>query len=136
MLEIFEKLITLLTTNVALTAIVPANNIFTGAVDVTMEKQSELLYPSIVLSQISEIQRTVPQGARDTQIQIDIFSRNSQLELENIYEAIITALSYQSGDSGTAHIFWQRLGGAPDMFEQDRRIWHRPCTFLVWSIKL
>jgi hypothetical protein len=135
MIEIFTKLITLLTTNAALTALIPATNIFTGSVDVTMEKQNELLYPSIVLSQVNEIQRSVPQGARDSQIQIDIWSRNSQLEVENIYEAIINVLSYQSGDSGSAHIFWQRLGGAVDQFENDRRVWHRACTFQVWSMK-
>jgi hypothetical protein len=135
MIELFTKFITLLTTNVALIAIVPVANIFTGAVDVTMEKQIELLYPSIVLSQVSEVQRSVPQGARDTQIQIDIWSRNSQLEVENIYEAMITALSYQSGDSGSAHLFWDRLGGAVDQFESDRRVWHRATTWVIWSIK-
>ena len=118
----------------AVTSIV-GTNIFTGPVDITMETQSELLYPSIVLSQVSEAVRTVPQNARDTTIQLDIWSRNSQLEIENIYEAVLAALNYQSGDQSTAHIFWQRLGGAVDLFESDRRVWHRSCTFTIWSIK-
>lgn len=134
MLQIFEKVIALLTGSSAVTTIV-GNNIFTGPVDITMEKQSSLLYPQILLSLVSEAVRTVPQNARDTTVQLDIFSRNSQMEIENIYEAVLTALNYQSGDENTAHIFWQRLGGAVDLFESDRRMWHRSCTFTVWAIE-
>lgn len=135
MLEILQKFISVLTNDATLNAIVPVANIFTGAVDITMEKQDELLYPSIVLSLVSEISRSVPSNTRDTQIQLDIWSRNSQLEIENIYERVITLLNYLSANESTAHIFWQRLGGAVDSFETDRRIWHRSCTFTVWTIK-
>jgi hypothetical protein len=135
MLEIFQKLVGILTTDTTLNAIVPATSIFTGPVDQTMEAQTELLYPSIVLSQVSEVSRSVPSNTRDTQVQVDIWSRNSQMEIENIYERIIEILNYQSGDESTAHIFWQRLNGATDQFESDRRIWHRSSSFLVWSVK-
>lgn len=135
MLEIFQKMITLLTGDSTLTAIVPSASITVGPVDITMEKQSELRYPSIVLSQVSEAVRTVPQNARDTQVQLDIWSRKSQLEVETIYERVLELINYQSGDQSTAHVFWQRLGGAVDLFEQDRRVWHRACTFQVWSMK-
>lgn len=134
MLEIFEKLIATLKAASAVTNIV-GSNIYTGNVDITMEKQKELLYPSIVLSQVSESVRTVPENARDTTIQLDIWSRNSQMEVENIYEAVLGALNFQSGNEDTAHIFWQRLSGATDLFESDRRVWHRSCSFVVWSIK-
>ncbi len=135
MLEIFTKIIGILTTDATLNAIVPATSIFTGAVDVTMEKQVELLYPRIVLWQVSEISRTVPQNARDTQVQLDIWSRNSMIEVENIYERVLTLLNYDSGNKDTAHVFWQRLSGAVDQFETDRRIWHRSITFTCWSMK-
>lgn len=135
MIEIFEKIIGILTTDTTLNAMVPATSIFTGPVDIAFEKQTDLLYPSIVLSQVSEVVRTVPQNARDTQIQLDIWSRNSQLEIENIYEQVLVLLNYDSGNENTAHIFWQRLGGASDFFESDRRVWHRSCTFTTWSIK-
>lgn len=118
-----------------LTAIVPAANIYTGPVDVLVEDQTTLHMPSIIVSVVSEMQRTVPQGARDTTVQIDIWSRNSQLEVENIYEEIINLLSFQIANQSTAHIFWDRLGGATDMFEEDRRIWHKATTFTFWSIK-
>lgn len=134
MLQIFQEFISLLTGASAVTAIV-GTNIFTGPVDITMQKQDELLYPSIVLSLVSEAVRTVPMNTRDTTLQLDIFSRNSQLEVETLYEAVLTALNYQSGDVNTAHIFWQRLGGAVDLFESDRRYWHRSLTFQVWAIE-
>lgn len=135
MLEIFEKLIATLIGDATLTAICPATNIFTGAADILQEKQNTLLSPAIILSQISEAVRTVPLNTRDTQIQLDIWSRNSQLEVETIYERILTLLNYMSADQSTAHIYWQRLSGAVDLFEADRRVWHRSCTFTVWSTK-
>lgn len=134
MLEIFEKFISLLTSNPTLNAIVPATSIYTGPVDIVIEKQNTLPYPVIVLTLASETSRSNP-PVRDTMIQLDIWSRNSQLELENIYEQIITILNYQISNQTPAHIFWQRLGNAVDLNERDRRLWHRSCTFTVWSIK-
>ena len=116
-----------------LTTLVPSTNMYTGSVDITVEKQSTLPYPQIVLQTISESIRTVPKNTRDSSYQIDIFSRNSQLEIENIYEEIINALNYQSGDESTSHLFWDRLGGTVDMYESDRRIWHRSITFMAWE---
>jgi hypothetical protein len=135
MLEILQNLIGILTADATLTSIVPANNIFTGPVDVVMQKQADLLYPQINLHIISEAQRSNPLGARDTQVGIEIFSRNSQLELENIYERIVTLLSYETADQDTAHIFWTRLGGAVDIIETDRRFWHRAVTYSAWALK-
>lgn len=135
MLEIFENFISILTADATLTAIVPATSIMVGPVDVTMETQASLLYPQINLHLVSETQRTVPSFTRDTQVQIDIWSRNSMLEMETIYERVINDLSYQSGNEGQAHFFWQRLGGATDQYESDRRIWHRAITMSVWSVK-
>lgn len=134
MLQIFEKFIVLLKASSAVTNIV-GNNIYVGPVDITMEKQNTLLYPQILLSMVSEAVRTVPQNTRDTTIQLDIFSRNSQMEVETLYEAVLTALNYYQGDQDTAHVFWQRLGGAIDLFESDRRYWHRSLTFQVWAIQ-
>lgn len=134
MREIFEATIATLKANSGVTTLVKPGNISAGPLDVVMEKQTDLRYPSIITTQVSEVSRSVPQ-VRDTNLQVDIWSRTSQLELENIYEAVLSALNYQSGDQGTAHIFWQRLGGAVDVLETDRRTWHRSCTFVFWSIK-
>lgn len=135
MLEILQWIVSQMLADSALTAIVPIKNIFTGPVDVLVEDQEGLLMPAIIVSTISEVQRTVPQGARDTQIQVDIWSRVSQLEVEQIYEEVINLLSFQIANQGAAHIFWDRLGGGVDMFEEDRRIWHKAVTFTFWSIK-
>lgn len=135
MLEILEWIIAQITTDPTLNSIVPVANIYTGPVDILIESQPTLNMPSIIVSTISEVQRTVPQGARDSQIQIDIWSRNSQLEIEQIYEELLNLLSFQIANQGTAHIFWDRLGGSVDLFESDRRIWHRATTFTFWSIK-
>ncbi len=135
MLEIFQEFISILVNDATITTIVPKKNILTGPADIIQEKAENLLEPSIILSQVSEAVRTVPLDARDTQVQLDILSRVSQLQMENIYEAVLNALNYVSQNQGSAHIFWQRLGGAVDLFETDRRVWRRSLTFTVWAIK-
>ncbi len=135
MLEILQHMVTQMAADATLTAIVPVANIYTGPVDILIETQPELSMPMIVLSTVSEVQRTVPQGARDTTIQMDIWSRESQMQIEQIYEEVISLFSFQIANQGTAHIFWDRLGGSTDMFEEDRRIWHRAASFTFWSIK-
>lgn len=134
MLEILEFFITTLTTDATLNAIVPATSVFSGAVDVITEKQAELLLPQLNVHIVSEASRTVPLNARDTVVQIDIWSRNNYLETITISERILTLLNYATIDKNTAHIFWERLGSTVDQYESDRRIWHRSLTFTVWDI--
>lgn len=135
MLEITENFVAVLQGDATLTATVPATSISAGPVDITMESQKSLLYPQINIWQVGESSRTVPFQTRDTQLQLDIWSRNSQFELETIYERILVLLNYLTYDQATAHIFWQRLGNATDLYEADRRVWHRAATFTVWSVK-
>jgi hypothetical protein len=132
MKELLEKIISILINDATLNAIVPATQIFSGPVDVATEKQSELLLPQINIHIISESQRTVPRNVRDTMVQIDIWSRNSLLETTNIYERIITLLTYQTADKDTGHIFWDKLSSAVDQYESDRRIFHKAMTLQCW----
>ena len=132
MKNLFVKIISILTGDVTLTAIVPATQIFVGPVDVTVEEQTGLLMPQINIRQVTEVTATVPRNTRETTFQVDIWSRNNQLEVEDIYERIITLLNYLLTDQGSNHIFWQRSGGAVDDYEGDRRIWHRSITFVAW----
>jgi hypothetical protein len=133
--EIIQKIISVLTNDSALTAIVPATNIFVGPVDIVEETQNGLYLPQINIHVITEVSRTVPLNTRDTTLQLDIWSRNSQLEVVQVYELIITALNYSSADQSTAHIYWERLSGTSDDYESDRRIFHRSMTVVVWSQK-
>ena len=136
MLELLQNIIFLLTNDAVLTAIVPKQNILTGPADILQQSQSTLLTPAIILSLVSEAVRTVPINTRDTQIQLDVISRNSQLELEQIYEEVLNVLNYAYGSkSGNTHLYWERLSGAVDMNESDRRIWRRVLTFTCWSVK-
>ncbi len=134
MLTLLEKIIAILTADATLTAIVPASQMFVGPVDVATEKQAGLLLPQINIHVVSEAQRTVPKNVRDTMVQIDIWSRNDLLEVITIYERIIVLLQYQITDTGSDHIFWDRLGSAVDQYESDRRIFHRSMTFQCWVI--
>ena len=135
MLEILQNIIAVFIGDTTLTAIVPATNILVGPIDIVTETQAGLLMPQINIHVVSEVSRSVPSNTRDTLVQIDIWSRNNQLEIENIYERIITLLNYTSPTQGSAKIFWERLGGAHDQYESDRGIWHRAITYNVWSQK-
>lgn len=135
MLEILSYMVAQMRADAALTAMVPTDNMFTGKPDVLIETQPELSMPMVVLWTVSEVQRTVPQGARDTHVQIDVWSRTSQLEVENIYEELVSLFSYKIADQSSAHIFWDRLEGAVDLVESDRAIWHKAVTVVFWSVK-
>lgn len=135
MLEILENIILILKSDATITSIVPSTNILTGPVDIATEKQAGLFLPQINIHTVSEVSRTVPLNTRDTIIQIDIWSRNSILETIQVYERVIVLLNYISPTNGTSKVFWERLGGAIDQYESDRRIFHRSMSLQVWSIK-
>ena len=136
MLEILQNFIQLLINDSVLTAIVPKQNIFVGALDSLQQKQVDLLSQAIIITTVSEAVRTVPMGVRDTQVQLDIMSRTSQLELEQIYEEVLNVLNFAFGSmSGNSYTFWQRLGNAVDMNESDRHLNRRVLTFTIWSEK-
>ena len=132
MLDVEAKFISVLTTDATLNAVVPTTNIMVGPVDIVQEKRVSLVMPQINIFMIGESVRTVPLAVRDTVLQLDIWSRNSQLEVENIYERVLTLLDFLSTSANTSYIFWQRLGTANDQYESDVRIWHRSCRFSIW----
>lgn len=135
MLEILQKIIAVLKADATLTAIIPVANISAGFIDIITEAQAQLRMPMVNIHTISEVSRSVPLNTRDTLVQIDIWSRTSFLETVNAYERIVQILNYLSADVSTAHIFWERLGGAVDQYESDRGIFHRAITYNVWSQK-
>ena len=139
MLELLQNIISVFINDATLTASVPVANIFTGPVDIVTEAQANLSFPQIQLSIVSETTRSVPTNTRDTLIQISIFSRNSMMEVLWIYERIINLLEYHTAtiptDGGQATIWWEKISGAVDQYESDRRLWHRAVTITAWSQK-
>lgn len=133
MLNAEIKLMAILTGDTQLTQMIPATNILFGPVDTTILTQSELLMPQINLHLVSEVVRSVPLGVRDSIYQLDIWSRINQLEVENIYERVLTLFDFITTNQGGSHIYWQRLGGVDDQYERDMRMWHRSCRFVMWA---
>lgn len=127
-----SKIVSVLKADSTLTAMVPSNNIMVGPVDVLEENQTQLVMPQINLYLVSEMSNTVPLSTRETTFQLDIWSRISQLEVENIYEQVLSDLNYLTTDNNGTHIFWQRLNSAVDNYQTDRRIFHKSCTFMAW----
>lgn len=133
MINICNQFITLLQGYSPLTAIISSKNMFVGPVDIVKEQQNTIGFPMLTIMPVSEVWATVPLDTRMTRIQIDIWSRNNEMEAQNSYEQIIAALNYQKYDSGTSHIFWQRGDGATSISETDVRLWRYTADMLVWS---
>jgi hypothetical protein len=135
MINICSQFVSLLKNDASLIAIVNPNNIYVGPVDIVKEQQSTLGFPLITIIPISEVWATVPLDTRQTRIQIDIWSRNSEMEAQSIYEQIIAALNYQSYDSSSSHIFWQRAAGANELSETEVRLWRYSTDLMIWSFQ-
>ena len=132
MLDVSEYIVATLKADVTVTAIVPAKNIYAGPLDVIIEKERQLVMPQINIELVSESVRSVP-AVRDIMMQINVWSKNNQMEVEQIYEAVMNALNYQIANNNASHIYWERSSGAVDQYESDRRVYHRSVTFTVWA---
>ena len=111
----------------------PNKRIFVGRVDVVKEVASSIGLPMLVIKGVSESFVTVPITSRNSRIQIDIWSQNSELETAKIYERICTLLNYQSSNINTSHIFWQRGDGFVEQFESEANLFHFLTDIVLWS---
>jgi hypothetical protein len=138
MLDILQFMLGKLTGDAALAALMntdlPITTIYTGPVDLVKQTQASLKFPLMTLTATSETFRTVPLGARDSRVSVDIWSRNSELEIEQIYERICTLLNFQEGDKNSTWVAWQRGGGLSSQYESDARLWHFTADFITWSV--
>ena len=134
MLNISTALVKILTSDQILTAIVKPANISVGPFDITVETQVSLTMPQISIQPISESVRTVPLNAKDTNIQLDIWSRNSELEAQTIYERVIVLLNFQTYTQGSSWVAWQRLNNVSSSYESESRLWHYYADFIFWSL--
>ena len=138
MLDLLQNTVNLLVSDSALATlmgtVIPNKNILVGPRDIVIEKQNELRFPTIILHAISESFRTVPRSARDSRIQLDIWSRTSELDAAKMYERVFQVLNFQSGDKNTSHIFWQRGEGLTEEFITEIRLWKWTGDLIMWSI--
>jgi len=130
MLIILEFIVNTLKNSLTLQGQV-ADRIFPTGVDIEPEKS---VFPLITFHTVSEITRTVPKGARDSVYQIDIWSVLSQLQIETIAEIVIGLLNFTQfhGGYGSTVLRWQREDSGSDLYEADRRIWHKSLRFRTW----
>lgn len=131
MLTLLEFIVNTLKNDTTIQGFV-GTRIYPTGVDITPEAG---MFPLITFHTVSEVTRTVPLGVRDSVYQIDVWSTLSQLETEQISERILTLLNrsqFHSGYGSTV-LRWQRQEGANDLFESDRRIWHKALRFRAWQ---
>lgn len=131
MLTITQNLISSLLADATVKSLV-SNRIFPEGVDIVPETT---LFPLITIHNISERTLTNPRNEREITIQVSIWSRKNQLEVEQISEGVLQVLNYQRFNSGYGSTIqrWGREDSAVDLFEADRRVWHKALTFRVWA---
>jgi hypothetical protein len=141
MLNINENLVNQLKNDSTLASLmnttVPNLSIFSGAVDVVKQLQKELGFPLIEMHTISESVRTVPLNVKDTMVQLDIWSRVSELQVQQIYERVMILLNFQStittGSINGTTIEWQRSNGAVEDYSSEIRLWKISMDLKTWS---
>lgn len=117
------------------------NRVYPQGVDIFPEatanpaQGTSAAFPLITIHTVSEITRTVPLGERETLMQISVWSRLGQLQVEQISERALTVLNFQQFHTGmgTTVLRWQREDAGVDQYESDRRIWHKAITFRAWA---
>ena len=140
MLTLIENTINSLLADATIATYV-GNRVYPTGVDIYPEATANpnqgpsAAFPLIVVFTVSEITRTVPLNERETTIQVSIYSRLNQIEVENIAERALSVLNFQQFRSGygTTILRWQREDAGVDLPETGRRIWHKALTFRAWA---
>lgn len=109
-------------------------NIFPVDVDVAPED-----FPCITYQDVANIILTVPAGNHVGEIQLNIWSTNSALETENIYERLAQLLNLTnqltSPQAPTGTLWWIKEIDSKDFHTPSRRIWHKALTLKYWYLK-
>ena len=97
-------------------------NVYPMEVDVTPEQ-----LPAITYADIGVTVTSVPKGMHIGSIQLDIWSKISALEVEQIYDPLQAVLNFQHSQTASISIsgtlWWLRENGARDLHTPSRRIW-------------
>jgi len=138
MTDLIQNIVSTLKTDAALASLmntsVPIKNLYVGAADVVKESQSSLAFPMLIIHAISESYRTVPLNAKDSTIQIDIVSRNSEKEVHDIYEKIAALLNFKTTTKNNTWIAWQRGSGLSAQYSSETRLWQWSFDMTFWSV--
>ena len=109
-------------------------NVYPMDVDITPENLPAITYADIGITVTS-----VPKGMHIGSIQLDIWSKTSALELEQIYDRLQVVLNFQHSQTASVSIsgtlWWLRENGARDLHTPSRRIWRKSVDLKFWANK-
>ncbi len=134
MLNVKSWLVNLIKTDTALQAYLKGKdgnvNVFPRDVDLQPEQ-----FPCITYSDAGVTLLSAPRGMHVGILQLDIWSTNSALEVENIYERLGQLLNYRDSttQSLSGILWWFREERAMDMHTPSRRLWHKVVDYKFWA---
>lgn len=109
-------------------------NIFPTDVDLSPEQFPCIVYQDAGVSVLSR-----PQGMHVGMFQLSIFSINSAIEVENIYERLSQLINFKDSttqtipNSGT--LWWMREDNVRDAPDAARRMWQKIIVLKFWMSK-
>ena len=104
-------------------------NVFPVDIDVQPEQ-----FPCIIFQDAGIQVLSRPQGMHVGSIQLDIYSLNNSLEMEQIYDRVAQLLNFKDSttESLTGTLWWIRENAVRDIHDSERRLWRKTVDFKIW----
>lgn len=105
-------------------------NIYPAGIDIAPEK-----FPCITFFEVGTTITAVPRGMNIGILQVDIWSKNGEIEVENIETRISQLMNFRdsSQDTFTGTLWWCRKNSVRENFEQDRKLWNKSVDYRFWA---
>jgi hypothetical protein len=106
-------------------------NVYPGGVDLAPEQ-----FPAVTFFEAGSTMLSRPQGMRVGMLQVDIWSINTALEVENIYTRLAQLFNFQDSTTNTfsnGKLYWLREQSVKDMSEPGRRLWRKMVNLKYWA---
>lgn len=88
--------------------------------------------PCIVYSVIGAGFRSIPFGEEDITLQLNLLSKTSKQNIEDISTRVNTLLNYYNNDFN--NIVYMKKVGEVDENETDRQLWQKALRYQIWTL--
>ena len=104
-------------------------NVYPAGIDIAPERM-----PCITFFEVGTTILSVPRGMNIGILQVDIWSKTGEIEVENIETRISQLMNFRdsSQDTFTGILWWCRKQSVRETFEADRKIFHKSIDYKFW----
>jgi hypothetical protein len=104
-------------------------NVYPAGIDIAPEKM-----PCITFFEVGTTILSVPRGMNIGLLQVDIWSRKGEIEVENIETRISQLLNYRdsSQDTFDGTLWWCRKQSVREEMTEDRKLFRKSIDYKFW----